>query len=62
MGRPTSPRRLVTVPQAGAVSGIVLLLYFMVFDRPDPLAVASVLAYYAIFACAYLVLGRPGGE
>ena len=63
---PEEPRRspaAITAPiLVGAASGFVLLFYFMLFDRPGPLAVAAVLGYWALIACTYLVLGRPGTD
>lgn len=43
-------------------SGLSLFFYFILFDHPGPLAVAAVLAYWTLFACTYLVLGRPGKD
>jgi hypothetical protein len=46
----------------GLASGSVLFIYFVSFDRPGVLAVAAVIGYWVLFACTYLILGRPGRD
>jgi hypothetical protein len=46
----------------GMASGFILFILFASFDRPGVLAVAAVIGYWVLFACTYLILGRPGKD